>query len=150
MEKKKAVLMLCATFPRGHRREGEPTDFEANIRDGVKIHTVRGNAGDTWWRRCTDVMRGRKYLTVREWTGKPYHSEQREIARYDTIGLQKITMTSASGELPQCWVDGHKVEVERVAANDGLPVEDFVNWFLGGNKDGIFEGVIIHFTDFRY
>lgn len=36
------------------------------------------------------------------------------------------------------------------AKNDGLSVEDFVEWFFGNNKENVFEGVVIHFTDFRY
>lgn len=151
MEKRKAILSLCPCFPRGHRRAGEPTEFEANLAKGVKIHTVRGNIGDTWGKRCRDVMAGRKYLTVREWTGRPYNSEQKELARFDKIGLQKITMTYSSEDaVPQCWIDGHKVQIEQVAANDGLAVEDFISWFFGDNKENIFEGVVIHFTDFRY
>ncbi len=150
-EKRKAILSLCKTFPTGHRRAGEPTGFEENLTQGVKIHTVRGNDGNTWGKRCQDVMDGKKYLTVREWTGRPYNSEQRELARFDKIGLQRITMTNDSSDaVPQCWVDGHKVDVKLVAANDGLSVEDFVDWFFGRNTENIFEGVVIHFTDFRY
>lgn len=95
-EKRKAILSLCKTFPTGHRRVGEPTLFKENLTNGVKIHTVRGNDGNTWGKRCQDVMQGKKYLTVRQWTGRPYNSEQEEIARFDKIGLQKITMTYSS------------------------------------------------------
>lgn len=150
-EKRKAILSLCKTFPTGHRRVGEPTLFEKNLVDGVKIHTVRSNEGNAWAKRCQDVMQGRKYLSVRQWTGRPYNSKQEEIARFDKIGLQNITMAynSEDGVL-QCWVDGHRVPVETVAANDGLSTEDFVNWFFGRNPKNIFEGVVIQFTDFRY
>ena len=96
-------------------------------------------------------MQGRKYLSVRQWTGRPYNSKQEEIARFDKIGLQKITMTYSSEDaVSRCWVDGHRVPVEMVAANDGLTTEDFVNWFFGRNPENIFEGVVIQFTDFRY
>ena len=150
-EKRKAILSLCKTFPTGHRTVGEPTLLDKNLTDGVKIHTVRGNAGNTWGKRCQDVMQGRKYLSVRQWTGRPYNSKQEEIARFDKIGLQKITMTYSSEDaVSRCWVDGHRVPVEMVAANDGLTTEDFVNWFFGRNPENIFEGVVIQFTDFRY
>ena len=150
-EKCKAILSLCKTFPTGHRSAGEPTFFEKNLTDGVKIHTVRGNAGNIWGNRCRDVMQGRKYLSVRQWTGRPYNSKQEEIARFDKIGVQEITMTYSSEDaVPRCWVDGHRVPVETVAANDGLTTEDFVNWFFGRNHDNIFEGLVIQFTDFRY
>ena len=31
-----------------------------------------------------------------------------------------------------------------------LTLEQFKEWFFGGAEGGCFEGVIIHFTDFRY
>ena len=54
--------------------------------------------------------------------------------------------------LPQCWIDNKRVPIEDIANNDGLSVEDFVDYFFGkcGCKSNIFEGVVIHFTDFRY
>lgn len=42
------------------------------------------------------------------------------------------------------------VAVEQIAKNDGLSVADFVEWFFGSSKSNVFEGVVIHFTDFRY
>ncbi|MGN1211367.1 MAG: hypothetical protein ACI4TM_06750, partial [Candidatus Cryptobacteroides sp.] len=60
-EKRKAILSLCKTFPNGHRRAGELTMFKETLLNGIKIHTVRGNNGNTWGKRCTDVIDGRKY-----------------------------------------------------------------------------------------
>jgi hypothetical protein len=59
---------------------------------------------------------------------------------------------SSEDELPQAWVDGKKVPVEQLAKNDGLAVEDFVEWFFSTPlyKGNTFEGKIIHLTDFRY
>ncbi|MGG6494660.1 UNVERIFIED_CONTAM: hypothetical protein NY603_17120, partial [Bacteroidetes bacterium 56_B9] len=104
-----------------------------------------------WDKRYKDIASGKKYLSVREWTGRPYNSEQREFARYEKIGLQHITMTYGSDDtIPKVWVDNKKVSINEVAKNDGLSVEDFVEWFFGNNKENVFEGVVIHFTDFRY
>lgn len=83
---------------------------------------------------------------MREWTGRPYNSEQREFAQYEKIGLQHITMTYGSDDaVPQVWIDNKKVPVEVVAKNDGLSVENFVEWFFGNSKSNVFEGVIVHF-----
>ena len=102
-------------------------------------------------KRYKDIASGKKYLSVREWTGRPYNSEQREFARYEKIGLQHITMTYGSDDtIPKVWVDNKKVSINEVAKNDGLSVEDFVEWFFGNNKENVFEGVVIHFTSFRY
>ena len=90
---------------------------------------------------------------MREWTGRPYNSEQRTLGEVDKIGLQSITMTySSEDELPKAWVDGKEVSVKLLAQNDGLSVEDFVSWFFGTPlyKSNVFEGKIIHLTDFRY
>lgn len=151
MDKKKVILTLCKVFPVTHSRAGEKTGFEQKLKNGIKKHTIRYNAKDVWDKRYNDISKSKKYLSVREWTGRPYNSEQREFARYDKIGLQKITMTySSTDEVPQCWVDGKHVSAYDLAKNDGLSVEDFIEWFFCCNKGNVFDGVIIHFTDFRY
>lgn len=151
MDKKKVILTLCKVFPVTHSRAGEKTGFEQKLKNEIKKHTIRYNAKDVWDKRYNDISKSKKYLSVREWTCRPYNSEQREFARYDKIGLQKITMTySSTDEVPQCWVDGKQVSAYDLAKNDGLSVEDFTEWFFGCNKGNVFDGVIIHFTDFRY
>lgn len=149
--KKKVILTLCKVFPVTHSRAGEPTGFEGKLKSGEKKHTIRYNAKDVWHERYRGISSGRKFLSVREWTGRPYNSEQREFAQYDKIGLQKVTMTyGADDPVPQIWIDDKLIPVEEVAKNDGLSVEDFVEWFFGKSKSNVFEGVVIHFTDFRY
>lgn len=149
MEKKKVIVTLCKKFPATHPKAGVPTGFESKLKNGTKIHTIRHNAKGVWDERYKGISSGRKYLSVREWTGRPYNSEQREFARYEEIGLQHITMTYGSSDaVPQIWIDDKRVPIEVVAKNDGLSVEDFISWFF--TKDNVFEGVVIHFTDFRY
>lgn len=150
-EKKKVVLTLCRVFPVSHTLAGEPTGFEGKLKEGDKIHTIRYNNNGVWDGRYKDIASGNKYLSVREWTGRPYNSEQREFAKYDKIGLQHITMTyGVDDSVPQVWIDNKKVPVEIVAKNDGLTVEQFVEWFFGKSKSNVFEGVVVHFTNFRY
>ena len=145
------IVSLCRVFPKGHRKAGEATDFEDKVKDGRKIHTIRYNGNDVWAKRYKDIMEGRKYLSLRQWTGRPYNSEQREIAKVEKIGLQKVTMTYSSGDsLPKVWIDGKPQDIEAVAKNDGMTVEEFVEWFFGNSKENIFEGVVIQFTDFKY
>ena len=149
MEKKKVIITLCKVFPVTHSKAGIPTGFEQKLKAGEKIHTIRFNAKGVWDKRYQGIANGNKYLSVREWTGRPYNSEQREFARYDNIGLQKIEMSYGSDDsVPQCWIGGKKVPVEEVAAHDGLSLEDFTEWFF--HDTNTFEGVVIQFTDFRY
>lgn len=69
----------------------------------------------------------------------------------DKIGLQHITMTyGVDDAVPQIWIDGKQIPIEIVAKNDGLTVEQFVEWFFGESKSNVFEGVVLHFTSFRY
>lgn len=151
MEKKKVIVTLCRVFPKGHRKAGEATDFEAKVKDGRKIHTIRYNGNDVWAKRYKDIKEGRKYLSLRQWTGRPYNSEQREIAKVEKIWMQKVTMTySSEDSLPQVWIDGKPQDIETVSKNDGMTVEEFVEWFFGNSKENIFEGVVIQFTDFKY
>lgn len=150
-QKQKAILTLCKVFPVTHSKAGEVTGFENKLNTGEKIHTIRANSKGVWEKRIQDIKAGRKYLSIREWTGRPYNSEQRELAVRENVGLQHVVMTySSSDSVPQAWVDSKKVFVEDLAKNDGLSLEDFIEWFFGNNKENIFEGVIIHFTDFRY
>lgn len=151
MEKKKVILTLCRIFPVTHSNAGEPTGFEGKLKSGDKIHTIRYNAKGVWDERYRGISSGTKYLSVREWTGRPYNSEQRELFRFDKIGLQHVTMTySSEDSFPQVWIDGKQVSIQEVAKHDGLTVEEFVEWFFGNSKENTFEGVVIHFTDFRY
>ncbi len=151
MEKKKVILTLCKAFPVTHSKSGEATGFEGKLKEGKKIHTIRYNGKGVWDERYKGIASGKKYLSVREWTGRPYNSEQRELSRFDKIGLQHVTMTYSSDDAyPQIWIDNKLVPIQEVAKNDGLSVEDFIEWFFGNNKENVFEGVVIHFTDFRY
>lgn len=152
-QKRKVIITFSKAFPPGHSKVGQPTGFESKLKAGTKIHTIRADAKG-WWDKCAEAINsGRKYLSLREWVGRPYNSEQRILGERDKIGLQTITMTySSEDELPQAWVDGKKVPVEQLAKNDGLAVEDFVEWFFSTPlyKSNTFEGKVIQLTDFRY
>ena len=152
-QKRKGIITFSKAFPPGHTKVGQPTGFESKLKAGTKIHTIRADAKG-WWDKCAEAINsGRKYLSLREWVGRPYNSEQRILGEREKIGLQTITMTySSEDELPQAWVDGKKVPVEQLAKNDGLAVEDFVEWFFSTPlyKSNTFEGKVIQLTDFRY
>lgn len=150
---KKAILPLCKTFPATHKRAGEKTDFEGKIERKGKIHTIRHDAKGVWEKRFVKIKAGLMYLSMKEWTGRPYNSEQRDLCqrtREDGIGLQKIQMEySEETNCIMAKVDGKGVDPAIVAKNDGLSLEDFIEWFFHG-KSGSFSGKIIHFTKFRY
>lgn len=141
------VIILSKTFPKSHPLSGQETGFGSSFKSGQKIHTVRGNYL-MWIKRFEEVQKGTAVLSVREWTGTPYRSPQRELARLtaaDGVGIQAL-------KLKDLWsstaIDGEKVELPDLAAHDGLSFADWYYWFR--KVDLRQPMAIIHFTKFRY
>lgn len=142
------VITLSKTFLKGHKREGEPTDFAEKLRK-QKIHTIRGNYL-LWSERIGEVMSGAACLSIRQWSGKPYRSKQIELAvltNKDGVGIQFLNIHPESDFT--CIIDdAGKISSERIANNDGLSLEDWKEWF---SRDDLKRTMsIIHFTKFRY
>lgn len=152
MNMKTYVLTLSKVFPKNHKRAGEPTDFELLFKDNNyfdKIHTIRANY-PLWEQRISEIQAGRAVLSVRQWTGNPYRSKQVEIASLtadDGVGIQKL---SFSREMLSFEIDdkGFAIPEDLLAENDGLSLEDWIDWFKGYDLDKPM--AIIHFTKFRY
>jgi hypothetical protein len=147
---KKAIITLSKVFPATHSRKGYPTGFSGKLEKGYKKHTIRANY--EWWAKKMEAINdGRMYLSIREWSGKPYCSPQNELRQVYNIGLQKIVMTyDSNDDVPQVWIDGKKIPIQEVCKNDGLDLNDFIEWFFGNSKLNTFDGVCIQFTNFRY
>ncbi len=151
---KKVVLILSRVFPLYHPRRGRPTGFAENF-GTRKVHTIR--AGYERWKHNLDkVISGDFTLSVRQWSGHPYNSRQEELARFtgSKVGYQRISMTydPASGEL-KAVIDGKRfTDLEQLARNDGLSLSDFTAFFFNDDlaEKQLFQGIIIHFTPFRY
>lgn len=142
------VITLSRVFPAYHPKRGTPTDFYAKIVSKEKIHTIRAN-NSLWKKRIEDVNSGLAILSVREWTGKPYNSPQKELCQFNKdsgIGTQSVWYD----HIFDCWiVDSRQSEYDEhtFSKNDGLDLQDFKDWFKKAPKDPM---AIIHFTDFRY
>lgn len=152
--KKKIILTLSKRFPTTHSRKGEPTGFKEKLAKGEKLHTIRRNF-DLWNVNAEKMTRGGFYLSVRQWSGRPYNSKQTEIQQISRpIAVQPILINyhHDGGLLTAKIKGGNQIEVEQLAKNDGLSLPDFVEWFFGKTPkgDATFEGVVIHFTDLRY
>lgn len=162
---KKVVITLSRVFPKVHPRHGEPTMFKEHLGNTLnrshngenrrKLHTIRMNF-DRWAHNITKINNGDFFLSIRQWSDKPYRSKQVEIYQLrNNIGYQRITLIydNNTDEL-QCYIDGLSfIDIETLAANDGLSLEDFKNWFFPPatrQERNVIRGVIIHFTDFRY
>ena len=154
--KKKIIITLSRLFPTTHSRRGEPTDFASKLASGEKKHTIRKNY-DQWIVNAEKMERSKFYLSIRQWSGRPYKSPQVEIAqRNNPIGVQPIELYyHADNDTITAQIDGREwldADCYTIAKNDGLSVQDFKEWFFGKDphEDKVFTGVIIHFTDFRY
>lgn len=150
------VITLSKVFPKGHPKQGEPTGFEEAILNAIngidraghkKIHTIRANYG-LWLKRFMDIEAGNAILSIRQWTGAPYRSKQREIAwlsKEDGIGIQRLQLVDL---FRATTIEGRKIELPDLARNDGLTFDDWYQWFKGYDLNKPL--AIIHFTKFRY
>ncbi len=139
------IITLSKTFLKGHRREGEPTGFKQAYLSGVKKHTLRTNI-EYWGKIIDEVNAGEAYLSVRQWSGKPYASKQdSEIGRHYKLGKELFEIDPAG----VFDIEGKYLPMygeEHLSFNDGLHPVDFYSWF---NKYPL-QGIIIHFTDLKY
>lgn len=169
------VLTLSVLFPVTHRKAGMKTYFKYKLeiadvvpfdphgelgpagQPQMKLHTIRGNY-ELWRRRFDEIERGEAYLSIRQWSGKPYASKQIEIARLtkeDGIGIQLLcfagNQTKKDRELHRPIVGGTKeIDYRQLAMNDGLTVEDWEDWFSNPDYDLREPMAIIQLTKFRY
>ena len=136
--------MLSKVFPKGHRREGEPTGFKEKLLSGEKIHTIRSNF-PLWEQRIKEVQKGEACISVRQWEGKPYRSLQREIRRFtkeDGVGIEMLWLNPIGG------IERKLDNIPGLDSNDGLSREDWLSWFRHAPIGQALP--IIHFTPFRY
>lgn len=165
------VITLSKRFLSNHPRKGEETGFADAFKSGRKIHTVRTNY-ELWEKRIKEVQEGKAVLSIRQWTDRPYMSPQKEIGRLTAangVGVQRVTLTRCKWEEDNnrpssiYWaeVEGikEKIDIRRIAKHDGFNyLDDFIDWFNPAinksepDEEGWkhIEGVIIHFTKFRY
>ena len=153
------VITLSRHFLANHKRAGEETHFKEKFLLGqgltdydtpsmAKIHTIRANY-PLWEKRIKEVQEGRAVLSIRQWTGKPYRSEQVEIAMLTAengVGVQKLEFYNNT--LGLCHIGIVYQRKYELAHNDGLSFEDWEEWFRGYDLSKPL--AIIHFTKFRY
>lgn len=130
---------------------GKPTHFEQKIKDGIKIHTFREDPHDRWKAgrhiHHANGVRTKKYNCFQEDDCVSVQSIQIQYQFFH--GLAADVKIIINGDL-KYHQDGLHVTgsdfLEELAKNDGFDsVEDFFRWFSSD-----FQGVIIHWTDFRY
>ena len=160
------VITLSRCFPAKHSKAGEPTQFRDAFYAGLvfnrgseclyvrpKLHTIRANY-PLWKKRIKEVQEGKAFLSIRQWTGRPYWSKQIEIARLtakDGVGIQKLSFDKDKDGVSSFKffdIDGRCFDRKTLANNDGLSLADWCDWFRGYDLSKPL--AIIHFTKFRY
>jgi hypothetical protein len=159
------VITLSQRFLSKHSKAGQPTDFAHLFENGQylkpdglevcrhKIHTIRAKY-PLWKKRIDEVANGEALLSVRQWTGRPYHSPQVKLADLTAengVGIQMLKFHSdKDGAI--LWkyfdVNGKFPNIEDIARHDGLSYEDWKEWFKSYDLSEPL--AIIHFTKFRY
>lgn len=142
------VRTFSRYFPKGHPREGEPTFFVEKFWKGLQTigysepsyffsevqglsNVISGEAYNHATPKLHTIRAGKHfkegdYFSPRIWTNKPYSSKQITIA--PDIQIKKIwdIWHDENG----WWVNGDVFyAIERLAQNDGLSVQDFLDWF---------------------
>lgn len=154
--KNKIVIILSRVFPTTHSRRGQETNFANKFLSGEKKHTIRQNY-DLWKVNAEKMKRGNFYVSIRQWEDMPYRSKMVEIAKIcNPIGIQRLELYYHSdNDTITAKIDGKDwldADCYTLAKNDGLSVQDFKEYFFGKDpkEDKVFNGCIVHFTDFRY
>lgn len=121
------VLIISELFPVSHPSAGQPTDFEKNILNGTKLHTIRKNY-HLWKERIDEVNRGEAVISLRKWTGMPYRSPQQKILDFTKRQI-RITRVQKNDRKSWIYLPHSPVSSAEIAANDGLSTYDFEKYF---------------------
>lgn len=107
----------------------------------LKLHTIRLKSE----KPRAHIWKPGDIFSPRVWTGKPYNSKQSPICP-DLEVVKVYDFTKTGGKY---YLNGHhlwKHELQIVAQNDALSVEDFTKWF----KAKEFEAQVICWVDPNY
>lgn len=164
------VITFSMAFPRGHRRETDPTGFNAKLLSAFATLGYEVIEPEYWkanWAPKWTTIRGGfsrragQYFSPRQWSGRPYNSKQFIIAPDIKIArvweVQICFAKNNHSERPMPfnyertffrdtgetrWRE-MSMSPKIMAANDGLELEDFCSWFNPRGMDIVFSGQII-------
>lgn len=131
------VLTFSKEFPKTHINAGEPTNFKEKILSGEKIHTIRPE---------TNKWKIGDQISMRYWTGKPYHSKQEIFCEeFEVVELIPISINFKK-DLVTIYEFAYDLSLfHEVAKKDGLNMQQFTSWFKNE-----FKGVIIAWENTCY
>jgi hypothetical protein len=153
------VMTLSRQFPSYHPCAGEKTNFVASVwhvlyPDNLKGVSIPSELADDFgtWKYQREVIIPKHHTvrlkkqnddgtfsgrwkdgdmaSLRVWSGKPYNSPQIKIADDVKVRVVDIVLDFKSGLIYRN--EGsiiHIISAFSLAANDGLPLQDFLDWF---------------------
>lgn len=171
------VLTFSRHFPKGHPKAGQPTWFVNKVWNGFRREDYSLPASYYQWVKNfpfdseeylkavnSILVQGTKHHTIRAgsrfspgekaslrvWSDKPYRSKQIEFAQVEVKKVWSIEIV-----ISHTWwsfkIDGKFFggNVSTIAGNDGLELQDFIDWFTIHPKsiDREFKGQIICWND---
>lgn len=129
------VLTFSKVFPQKHINAGEPTNFKEKILSGEKIHTIRPE---------TNKWKIGDQISMRYWTGKPYHSKQEIFCEgFEVVELIDLCICVCGDKIDYIFSNcidmvlatEYKMKLfNQIAKNDGLTFDQFQNWFSMNDK----------------
>jgi hypothetical protein len=155
------VLTFSRHFPKGHPKAGQPTWFVEKIFAGLAPSVIPDPLlipGFIWgqFQDCTlpkhhTIRAGSRFkpgdmASLRVWSDKPYRSKQVEFAQVEVKKVWSIEIVIShtwwSFRIDDKFYCGN---VEVIANNDGLELQDFIDWFTIHPKstDREFKGQVI-------
>jgi hypothetical protein len=163
-------IIFSTQFPKIHPRVGEPTDFVAKIWrsyfdffeiNDILCHLIPKKEPDILFEflpsdiqffenlfpKGQTIRKGQRWVkgdffNAKIWAGKPYKSKQ--VSILESLRILKVYHFERD-MLGIFFLEGKALEtdiVEVIAKNDGLSLQDFMDWFPYG-----FEGQIIVWSD---
>jgi hypothetical protein len=159
------VLTCNRAFPKGHPKAGQPTYFVEKIWACPEVSVL--NAGllkeeiinfqrheYLFQPKHHTIRAGNRFkvgdmASLRVWSDKPYRSKQIEFAQVEVKKVWSVEITM-SHTFWTIQINGKTIyDAEPIAANDGLTLEDFVDWFTvhPKKKEQLFTGQIICWSD---
>ena len=140
--------------------DGSPSNFKDKILDGTKIHTIRA------------TRRGKRQIETGDelhlWDGSPRNTRGNSAKipgswvcsgvepayilfdeQEDVYSVRVMVGRVYAGSVNYTQLSWENVK--RLAENDGLTINQFVNWFWEATNKGteLFQGFIIHWTSLR-
>jgi hypothetical protein len=120
---------------------GGETNFKEEVLSGEKLHTIRKDEKGRW----------KPGPVINHLTGNRT-PERNEFLTNTCISTQKIVIVfDERGNIDFVTVGDNNIPMwNLIAKNDGLSILDFEKWFYTNSDNGVYSGVIIHWTNLLY